>query len=67
VQDDSQDDGNGCREGVDKFGCEVRRKLVEKHKLIIVMVGLPGRGKTFLCNKLCSYLNWCASFLTPYP
>ncbi|PNH04155.1 6-phosphofructo-2-kinase/fructose-2,6-bisphosphatase, partial [Tetrabaena socialis] len=21
-------------------------------------VGLPGRGKTFLCNKLCCYLNW---------
>lgn len=22
------------------------------------MVGLPGRGKTFLCNKLVCYLNW---------
>jgi hypothetical protein len=22
------------------------------------MVGLPARGKTFLCNKLMSYLNW---------
>ena len=22
------------------------------------MVGLPGRGKTFLCNKLKCYLNW---------
>ena len=24
---------------------------VQRSKLIIVMVGLPGRGKTFLCNK----------------
>eukprot|EP00877_Chromochloris_zofingiensis_P010699 jgi/Chrzof1/5883/Cz16g19090.t1_FBP3A[v5.2] len=29
-----------------------------KNKLIIIMVGLPGRGKTFLCNKLKCYLNW---------
>jgi hypothetical protein len=29
-----------------------------RNKLIIVMVGLPGRGKTFLCNKLKCYLNW---------
>lgn len=31
---------------------------VEKNKLVIIMVGLPGRGKTFLCNKLKCYLNW---------
>lgn len=30
---------------------------MEKNKLVIVMVGLPGRGKTFLCNKLKCYLN----------
>jgi 6-phosphofructo-2-kinase len=32
----------------------------EKKKLILIMVGLPGRGKTYLCNKLMCYLNWCA-------
>ncbi|GBF94979.1 bifunctional 6-phosphofructo-2-kinase fructose-2,6-bisphosphate 2-phosphatase [Raphidocelis subcapitata] len=34
------------------------RGIVQKNKLIIIMVGLPGRGKTFLCNKLKCYLNW---------
>lgn len=31
----------------------------ERAKLVIIMVGLPGRGKTYLCNKLMRYLNWC--------
>lgn len=31
---------------------------VDRQKLIIILVGLPGRGKTFLCNKLMCYLNW---------
>ncbi|EFJ46639.1 hypothetical protein VOLCADRAFT_30993, partial [Volvox carteri f. nagariensis] len=25
---------------------------------VIILVGLPGRGKTFLCNKIKCYLNW---------
>lgn len=33
---------------------------VDRQKLIIILVGLPGRGKTFLCNKLMCYLNWYA-------
>jgi signal recognition particle GTPase len=33
----------------------------EKRKLVIILVGLPGRGKTYLCNKLMCYLNWCES------
>ena len=37
-----------------------RRQRVDRQKLIIILVGLPGRGKTFLCNKLMCYLNWCA-------
>lgn len=34
------------------------RKVPERTKYIIILVGLPGRGKTFLCNKLKCYLNW---------
>lgn len=28
-------------------------------KLIIVMVGLPARGKSYTSNNLCRFLNWC--------
>ncbi|GAX82741.1 hypothetical protein CEUSTIGMA_g10167.t1 [Chlamydomonas eustigma] len=31
---------------------------VQRSKMVIIMVGLPGRGKTFVCNKLKCYLNW---------
>lgn len=44
------------------MGAEGRRPLLlrglQKSKLVIIVVGLPGRGKTFLCNKLKCYLNW---------
>lgn len=30
----------------------------EQPKLVIGMVGLPARGKTYLSKKLCQYLNW---------
>lgn len=26
--------------------------------LVIVLVGLPGRGKTYIGHKLCKYLSW---------
>ena len=44
------------------FGSAGRRskRRPDRQKLIIILVGLPGRGKTFLCNKLICYLNWCA-------
>lgn len=34
------------------------RHRSERSQLVIIMVGLPGRGKTFLCNKLVCYLSW---------
>ena len=39
---------------------EHARLAVQEHrkKLVLIMVGLPGRGKTYLCNKLMCYLNW---------
>ena len=27
-------------------------------KLVIILVGLPARGKTFVCNKIMCYFNW---------
>ena len=29
-----------------------------QHRLMLVMVGLPARGKSFISKKLCRYLNW---------
>ncbi|GLC46274.1 hypothetical protein PLESTB_000596000 [Pleodorina starrii] len=33
-------------------------KVPSRTKYVIILVGLPGRGKTFLCNKIKCYLNW---------
>ena len=57
-QSESVMDGDGMRRRVSR-----KRKLrIDRQKLIIILVGLPGRGKTFLCNKLMCYLNWCTPF-----
>jgi adenylylsulfate kinase-like enzyme len=29
-----------------------------KSKLLVVMVGLPGHGKTYVAKRICRYLNW---------
>ncbi|EGD78256.1 fructose-2,6-bisphosphatase [Salpingoeca rosetta] len=31
---------------------------VFKHKLVVALVGLPARGKTYIATKLAYYLNW---------
>lgn len=38
---------------------QAQKTSQERRKLVIIMVGLPGRGKTYLCNKLVCYLDWC--------
>eukprot|EP00759_Apiculatamorpha_spiralis_P058709 PhF_6_TR926/c0_g1_i6/m.1592 len=40
----------------DAFETEVLR--VRSNSLIIAMVGLPGRGKSFISTRLCRWLNW---------
>lgn len=35
-----------------------QQRIASKQKLIIILVGLPARGKTFLCTKIMCYLNW---------
>ncbi|PNW72565.1 hypothetical protein CHLRE_16g691888v5 [Chlamydomonas reinhardtii] len=52
-------EGAGAGPGAAVGGARARGggTVVRKNKLIIIMVGLPGRGKTFLCNKIVHYLN----------
>lgn len=64
-EDDEDISGNGSEQTAipdpeNALGNTIRRQRVDRQKLIIILVGLPGRGKTFLCNKLMCYLNWCA-------
>lgn len=61
--EESWDQGQGDEDPTNKVliarhSNSLNRAIVQKNKLIIIMVGLPGRGKTFLCNKLKCYLNW---------
>jgi len=64
VESDSEEDDAGvpgdetAGQGPSATPARRKRVLVERHKLIIILVGLPGRGKTFLCNKIKSYLTW---------
>lgn len=39
-------------------GSRRKAKRVDRQKLVIILVGLPARGKTFLCNKIMCYFNW---------
>jgi hypothetical protein len=43
--DEDSDDGRSLHEG-------------EKKKLLLVMVGLPARGKSFIAHRLTNYLTW---------
>jgi len=41
----------------------VTKRLLQSWPVLLAVhlqVGLPARGKTFLCNKLMCYLNWWA-------
>jgi len=32
--------------------------LARSNKMVLGLVGLPARGKTFLSKKMCRFLNW---------
>ena len=36
-----------------------QQRVAARQKLIILLVGLPARGKTYLANKIMCYMNWC--------
>ena len=54
------DEPEAVLESTAELTAVAKKTSQEKRKLVIIMVGLPGRGKTYLCNKLMCYLNWCA-------
>ncbi|GAX77020.1 hypothetical protein CEUSTIGMA_g4467.t1 [Chlamydomonas eustigma] len=55
-----EESGRAAASGGPNSPLHVVRQLrrVGRTKQVLIMVGLPGRGKTFLCNKLKCYLNW---------
>uniref|UniRef100_A0A7R9VHD7 6-phosphofructo-2-kinase domain-containing protein n=1 Tax=Chlamydomonas euryale TaxID=1486919 RepID=A0A7R9VHD7_9CHLO len=58
--DSGEDEGGGTAGQLDLRRPSIPKPInrIERTKQVIIMVGLPGRGKTFLCNKLRCYLNW---------
>eukprot|EP01061_Rhynchopus_euleeides_P015881 TRINITY_DN269_c2_g1_i1.p1 TRINITY_DN269_c2_g1~~TRINITY_DN269_c2_g1_i1.p1 ORF type:complete len:685 (+),score=211.47 TRINITY_DN269_c2_g1_i1:298-2352(+) len=52
--DDSTDSGD---EGSDMVAQDATLNS-ENQSLVLVMVGLPGRGKTYIARRLCRWLNW---------
>lgn len=62
-ESDLQMDSEGSEGGGSpsaEFGGQIPQlvKTVSRTKQVIIMVGLPARGKTFLSNKIKSYLTW---------
>ncbi|KAJ3371940.1 hypothetical protein HDU91_004806 [Kappamyces sp. JEL0680] len=42
-----------------RLAADVLEMKNEGIKYIVFMVGLPARGKSYICKKLAKYLNWC--------
>ena len=59
-QEESISEDHENIEGLDDVAQTVPPQLtsVDSVGLIIVMVGLPGRGKTYIARRLCRWLNW---------
>lgn len=39
--------------------CGLTSGVVGLVTAFLLQVGLPARGKTFICNKILCFLNWC--------
>lgn len=35
------------------------REVFNDEKVLLVMVGLPARGKSFISHKVTNFLSWC--------
>ncbi|GIL74841.1 hypothetical protein Vretimale_2423 [Volvox reticuliferus] len=56
---DIDDDDRHSQDSTNKSAILLKPpKAPNRTKYVIILVGLPGRGKTFLCNKIKCYLNW---------
>jgi hypothetical protein len=45
-------------QGADNDGDDARKKQ-KAQKLVVVLVGLPARGKSYISHRLVNYMNWC--------
>jgi hypothetical protein len=41
------------------------REVFNDEKVLLVMVGLPARGKSFISHKMTNFLSWCVSLNVP--